>query len=140
VDGRADLYALGAVAYFLLTGKAVFEAPSVVEVCGKHLFEVPIPPSERLGRVLSPDLEALVLKCLAKDRDVRPRSAAALREAFLKCEDANRYDPRTSHAWWHDRRAVLRASGSSSSWSESNPLSTLTVSRSAENSRPAKGA
>ena len=130
VDGRADLYAVGAVAYFLLTGKTVFEAATVVEMCGKHLFEEPIPPSERLGRVLSADLETLVLKCLAKDREMRPCSAAALREALLQCEDANRYDPRTSHAWWNERGAELRASGSSSAWSESKPLTTLAVSRS----------
>jgi eukaryotic-like serine/threonine-protein kinase len=120
VDGRADLYALGAVAYFLLTGKNVFEAATVVEMCSKHMVEEPVSPSKRLGRPLSADLEALVLACLAKDRSVRPASATALREALLACKDAGRYDPRTSRAWWRDRGAALRASGRSAGRSGSS--------------------
>jgi serine/threonine-protein kinase len=129
VDGRADLYAVGAVAYFLLTGQTVFEAATVLEMCSKHLLEQPIPPSKRLGKVLSADLEALVLACLAKDRDARPSSAAALRAALLGCEDAERYDPQTSRAWWNGRGAELRASGSSAGRSESSPPPEVTVSR-----------
>jgi serine/threonine protein kinase len=110
IDGRADLYAVGAVAYFLLTAKPVFEAATVVELCSKHLLEQPVPPSKRLGKALSPDLEALVLTCLAKDREDRPSSAGALRTALLGCEDANRYDPSASRAWWNGRGAELRAS------------------------------
>jgi serine/threonine protein kinase len=121
VDGRADLYALGAVAYFLLTGKTVFEAATVVEMCSKHLLEQPISPSKRLGKVLSADLEGLVLACLAKDRDVRPASATVLREALLACEDARRYDPQLSRDWWRDRGATLRASGRSGAQSGSSP-------------------
>ncbi len=77
VDGRSDLYAVGAVAYFLLTGQHVFEAATVLEVCSKHMLEAPMPPSQRLGKALPADLEAIVLACLAKDRDARPASAAA---------------------------------------------------------------
>ena len=128
VDGRADLYALGAVAYFLLTGQTVFEAKTVVEMCSRHLLEEPIPPSKRLGKVISADLEALVLACLAKDRAARPSSAAALRARLLACEDAERYDPQTARAWWNDRGAALRAGGSSAVRSESSPK-TVRVSR-----------
>ena len=110
VDGRADLYALGAVAYFLLTGKHVFEATTTVEMCSKHIVEAPVSPSKRLGKPLSTDLEALVLACLAKDPGGRPDSAAALRAALLGCRDAERYDLEASRAWWHDRGAALRTS------------------------------
>jgi serine/threonine-protein kinase len=110
VDGRADLYALGAVAYFLLTGKHVFEAATTVEMCSKHIVEAPVSPSKRLGKPLSTDLEALVLACLAKDPGVRPASAAALRAALLGCRDAERYDVETARAWWRDRGAALRTS------------------------------
>jgi hypothetical protein len=80
-------------------------------MCSKHMLEEPVSPSKRLGKPLSADLEALVLACLAKDRGIRPASATALREALLACEDARRYDPQTSRAWWRDRGTALRAGG-----------------------------
>ncbi len=85
VDARADLYALAAVGYFLLTGKTVFEGSSVMEVCAQHLHEAPVPPSTRLGSPLPEDLEALILKCLAKNPAERLQSAAELRRALLDC-------------------------------------------------------
>ncbi|HEV8550556.1 MAG TPA: serine/threonine-protein kinase, partial [Polyangiaceae bacterium] len=63
VDARVDLYALGGVGYFLLTGRPAFEGKSVLEVCGHHLHSTPERPSERLGRTVLPELEALVLRC-----------------------------------------------------------------------------
>jgi serine/threonine protein kinase len=109
VDARSDLYALGAVGYFLLTGHHVFDAATVVEVCSKHLLEPPVPPSERLGRAVPADLEALILACLAKRREDRPASAPALRAALLACADAGKYDVDAARAWWTDRGATLRA-------------------------------
>ena len=105
VDARVDIYALGAVAYFLLTGQHVFDATTVVEVCSKHIFEQPVAPSKRLGADLPEDLEAIVLACLAKDRDARPASAAALRVALLACRDATTYDSVAACAWWRARGA-----------------------------------
>ncbi|HEX6765614.1 MAG TPA: serine/threonine-protein kinase, partial [Polyangiaceae bacterium] len=112
VDGRSDIYALGAVAYFLLCGRNVFEGGSVVEVLGRHMLEEPSSPSKHLGRALPADLEAVVLKCLAKDRDARPASAAALLAELLACEDASRYDRTGAVRWWQDRGASLRTGGS----------------------------
>ncbi len=109
VDARSDLYALGAVGYFLLTGRHVFDAPTVVEVCSKHLLEAPVPPSKRAGRSFPPDLEALVLACLAKRPDNRPASAVALRTALLACADAANHDLDAARAWWRQRGASLRA-------------------------------
>jgi len=105
VDGRSDLYAVGCVAYFLLTGQHVFEAGSVLEVCSKHMLEAPVPPSVRLGKPLPADLEAIVLACLAKNRDDRPAAAALLRNALLACADATRYDQPAARAWWQAYRA-----------------------------------
>jgi serine/threonine-protein kinase len=108
VDARADLYALGCVGYFLLTGKHVFEGATVVEVLSKHLMEVPVPPSKRLGRPVSSDLEAVILACLAKAPENRPASATALREALLSCTDAARDDIAARRQWWRERGAELR--------------------------------
>lgn len=108
VDGASDLYALGAVGYYLVTGKQVFEASTVVEMCSKHLLEKPVPPSERLGSPVPADLEALLIACLEKDRTKRPASAAALRTALLACADAKVDDTATLRAWWEDRGMKLR--------------------------------
>jgi serine/threonine-protein kinase len=110
IDGRSDLYAVGAVAYFLLTGQHVFEAPTVIQVCSKHMLEAPIPPSERLGKALPADLEAIVLGCLAKEPDDRPASAASLRSSLLACADAASIDLPRARAWWQARRASQKDS------------------------------
>jgi serine/threonine-protein kinase len=86
VDARSDLYALGATAYFLLTGETVFEGDTVVAQCIAHLHEAPLPPSMRVGRPVPRDLERLILRCLAKRPEERPESAAAFREALLACQ------------------------------------------------------
>jgi eukaryotic-like serine/threonine-protein kinase len=108
VDGRADIYALGAVAYFLLAGRDVFEGNTMVEVLSRHMLEEPRPPSTHLGKALPSDLEAIVLQCLAKDPGARPDSAATLLASLLDCEDAARYDKAAAFAWWRKRAARFR--------------------------------
>jgi eukaryotic-like serine/threonine-protein kinase len=105
IDGRSDLYAVGAVAYFLLTGQHVFQGATVLEVCGKHMLETPVSPSLRLGKALPVDLEAIVLACLAKEPDARPASSALLRTSLLACADAAHIDVPAYRAWWKARRA-----------------------------------
>ncbi len=80
VDGRADLYALGCVAYYLLTGKLVFEGATAMQVALAHAVEAPIPPSQRIGRPIPRDLERIILQCLEKDPEQRPHSARELLE------------------------------------------------------------
>src|SRR6185503_7516354 len=79
-DGRSDLYSLGAVGYYLLTGQHLFSGRTVIEVCSHHLHTTPIAPAERLGAPVSEPLSALILRCLAKDPAARPESAAQLLE------------------------------------------------------------
>lgn len=82
IDGRTDLYALGCVAYYLLTGSLVFESNTAVEMIAKHLHEEPVAPSKRTDRPIPEALERLVLACLAKKPEQRPASAAALSRAL----------------------------------------------------------
>lgn len=109
VDGRADLYALGGVAYFLLTGQPVFVGDSVVEVCSAHLHSPPTPPSQRLGGAIPPDLEQLVLDCLAKEPAGRPPTATGLQERLEQLDDFGRWTRADAHAWWAEHREALAA-------------------------------
>lgn len=99
VDARSDLYSLGALGYFLLTGRPPFEGDSVLEVCSRHLHAVPMPPSERLGCPIPPDLEQLVLGCLAKEPSARPADAASLRAALEACDVARWTATDATRAW-----------------------------------------
>jgi eukaryotic-like serine/threonine-protein kinase len=105
VDARSDIYALGAVAYFMLTGETVFDGKTVVEVCSHHLHTPVIPPSERAPKPVPPALEALVLQCLAKKPEDRPPSAKDL-EARLAALDIEPWSASDSEAWWNAHRAV----------------------------------
>jgi serine/threonine-protein kinase len=107
VDGRADLYSLGAVGYFLLTGQHVFEGSSVMDVCAKHLHAEPEPPSSRLGKPVDGDLEAVLLACLAKDRAARPGSAAELVERLRRVV-VPPWTQDDARAWWQRWGPVLR--------------------------------
>jgi serine/threonine-protein kinase len=100
VDARADLYAVGAVGYFLACGHDVFEGKTVVEVCAHHLHSKPEPPSKRLGAALPADFEEVLLSCLAKSPEDRPRDAQALRARLLACGDAARWTEKDSREWW----------------------------------------
>lgn len=77
IDARVDVYALGAVAYFLLTGRPPFEGHNLIEICSQHLHTAPTPPSQ-LGATVPPVLERFVLDCLSKSPDDRPSSAELL--------------------------------------------------------------
>lgn len=99
VDGRSDLYALGAVAYFLLTGVVVFEGHTLVEICGHHLYSQPAPPSARADQAIPSELEALVLQLLAKDPEHRPRSAHELL-VHLRALQVPRWNDEQLRAWW----------------------------------------
>ena len=100
VDARSDLYGLGAVGYYLLTGTHVFGGATTVEVCSHHLHTRPVPPSERLGHPLPAALERLVLACLEKEPAQRPGSAAELRDALGDLDDVGRWSESEARAWW----------------------------------------
>ncbi|HTE50906.1 MAG TPA: serine/threonine-protein kinase [Kofleriaceae bacterium] len=135
VDARADLYALGAVGYWLLTGTHVFEGRSIVEVFAHHLHSDPVSPSRRLGAPVAPDLEAVLLECLAKRPEDRPASAHVLRDRLRACEAAGRWTSTRAAGWWSAHRHELRSGGAGASASASavsDPRAALTVTRIAD--------
>jgi len=105
VDARADIYAVGAVAYYLLAGVDVFDGKSIVEVCSQHLHQEPEPLSAR-GLAIPADLEAVVLACLNKDPDRRPQSAAELRRRIEACA-VQPWDSARAFAWWREYQSEL---------------------------------
>jgi hypothetical protein len=104
VDGRSDLYSLGAVAYYLLSGQHVFEGQSAIEICGHHMHTPPRPLSDLVPGV-DTELEKLVLGCLAKAPTDRPQSARDLCDALLLCPSRAEWTGEKARAWWtiHDR-------------------------------------
>lgn len=101
VDGRADLYALGCVAYYLLTGEQVFSGDTVLAVITRHLQAVPVPPSKRTEHPIPAALEHLVLACLSKAPEDRPQSARQLRQA-LDALDKMAWSEDDAGRWWRE--------------------------------------
>ncbi len=100
LDARSDLYSVGAVGYFLLTGRPVFGGSGIADILYKQVHEEPESPSSRLGRTVSPDLESLLLRCLSKRPDERPESAEALGEMLAACESSGSWRAAEARAWW----------------------------------------
>jgi serine/threonine-protein kinase len=102
IDGRADLYALGCVAYWLLTGTQVFEGhdKTPMKLLMDHIGTRPDPPSRRLQRPIPPALEAIVLRCLEKDPRDRPPSATELSRLLAECPVDGHWTDDDARRWW----------------------------------------
>ena len=103
IDARADLYSLGCVAYFLLTGQLVFDSKSPMKMLKDHVKSQPVAPSERVGRPVSEPLEGVVLACLEKHPDHRPQTASELAERLLAIDFAEPWTAARARAWWAER-------------------------------------
>ena len=109
VDGRADIYALGCVAYWLLTGKLVFEAETGVALIVEHVRTVPTPPSQRTELEIPPELEAIVMKCLEKDQADRFQTPGELAEALAAVPVSRPWNAKRAEEWWDLHMAEAHA-------------------------------
>ncbi|MBW8885957.1 MAG: serine/threonine protein kinase, partial [Planctomycetia bacterium] len=105
VDARSDIYSVGAIGYFLLTGQPVFTAATLVELCQQHIMKVPEAPSQRLGRAVSPQLESALLACLEKNPAKRPQTARDLAALLDRATVSENWTLDDAEAWWgrHER-------------------------------------
>ena len=105
VGPAADIYALGAVGYLLLTGKPVFAGTTALQICVQHVKDAPVPPSQ-VGAIHVPsELEAVIMACLAKQPAARP-TAAKLAELLLALPSAGDWSVDAARAWWSEFRKL----------------------------------
>ena len=99
-DPRSDIYAVGALGYYLLTGRFVFDSQNIAELCEKQLNEIPVEPSRYATNPVSAKMDAVILKCLEKDPELLPQTAVDLRDLLMACPRAGEWTPEARAAWW----------------------------------------
>ncbi len=116
VDHRVDIYAVGCVAYWLLTGRLVFEAPNALQLLFHHAERAPLPPSQRIELPIPQELDAVILACLAKNPLDRPQSAAELAQRLAATVQDDGWTQAVAQRWWqrHRPESVQPARGQAS--------------------------
>jgi tRNA A-37 threonylcarbamoyl transferase component Bud32 len=103
LDARTDLYALGCVAYWLLTGRNVFEGATPMEIMTEHAKATPVPPSQRTDQPIPPEMERLVMACLEKEQASRPRTARVVADALTQIFRDDPWTEDDARQWWETR-------------------------------------
>jgi len=115
VDGRADLYAVGCVGYWLLTGHRVFEGDSPMQVAVQHVQSPPVPPSRRTALPIGDGLERVILSCLEKTPERRPSDAEDLARRLSDCSLPACWNEQRARCWWEAHLSQLDGKGASPS-------------------------
>jgi serine/threonine-protein kinase len=100
IDSRADIYSVGCVAYWLLSGDLVFRGETPIAVMMHHAHTAPVPVSERTELPVPPDLDRLILSCLEKDPARRPQSARELSSRLAAIPVSAPWSEERAEAWW----------------------------------------
>jgi serine/threonine-protein kinase len=130
LDARSDIYNVGAVGYFLMTGKLPFDRESALQMLHAHAYE-PLVPSQEFNAAVPADLQRVILRCLEKDPDHRYQDAVTLEKALAACESTNPWTDERAEEWWR-RRGDGTASSSSSEAGQREQQGILTGSWSPE--------
>jgi serine/threonine-protein kinase len=99
-DHRVDIYTLGCVAYWLLTGRLVFQAPNAIQLMYQHANATPVPPSQVSELDIPPALDSVILACLAKHPEERPQNAGDLARQLAAAVPGDRWNEERAHRWW----------------------------------------
>ncbi len=125
-DPRSDLYSVGALAYYLLTGDYAYHGETIREIHEKQLAGPPLPPSQQSQQPVSPELDELLLRCLSADPARRPASARELHALLLATPHAMQWTVEKQSAWWaefHQQPALHRVAVEH----DSTPLATVKI-------------
>jgi serine/threonine-protein kinase len=123
IGAAADLYAIGAVGYYLLTGRRVFQGKNALDVCIQTATVPATPPSQVAAHYIQPELEAVLMRCLAKDPHDRYASAADLANALRAIPRDKDWSEDEAHGWWRE----LRRSEHAEAVTTTTPTVTITV-------------
>jgi serine/threonine-protein kinase len=104
IGPAADLYALGCVGYYLLTGRKVFDGKTAVDLCIQHVTKAPVAPSEAASTHVPRQLEEIIMQCLAKQPSARPASATELADKLREIGPFEDWDDTRALAWWQTFR------------------------------------
>jgi len=126
VTPATDLYAVGATAYFLLTGQLVFDGKTVAEVCMHHVQTAPRPVTERAPVPVPEELAELVMQCLAKTASARPPSARVMAQTLRRLATRYPWTEEDARAWWAAEPSVAPAPAKQDSSDAFSPV-TMTV-------------
>ncbi|HYV31925.1 MAG TPA: serine/threonine-protein kinase, partial [Candidatus Binatia bacterium] len=129
LDTRSDLYAVGAIGYFLLTGKPLFELKNLRDVLMHQVKTMPPKPSDRLGKPIGSDLENLIMQCLAKDPDRRPPNASSLEKALADCQSAGTWTCKEAEAWWNQNVSPSLEDSTGSAAGQTQAFANVIISR-----------
>jgi serine/threonine-protein kinase len=102
IDARSDIYNVGAVAYFLITGELLFDRDSALQMLHAHAYE-PLVPTQEFQKTVPADLQRVILHCLEKDPNRRYQDALSLDKALAACACAGRWTPERAEEWWRQR-------------------------------------
>ncbi|MEL6543461.1 MAG: protein kinase, partial [Myxococcota bacterium] len=105
IDGQSDLYSLGCTLYWLLTGELVYDEDTPLKMMMAHVHQTPLPPSQRTELHITPEVDALVMRCLERDRSARFRDAQQLLEAVEEVAGrmSHPWTQKDAQAWWARR-------------------------------------
>jgi len=124
-DARSDLYSLGAVGYFLLSGRPVFESGSIMDIIRQHVEAKALPPSKRANRDIAPELDALIMRCLSKNPAERPQSAVDFAHQLAACAPLHAWSALEAEDWWNKYRPSAPTTASHTVTREINLTNTL---------------
>ena len=120
VDGRADIYSLGCVAYYLLTGQHVFSGDTPLATALAHVKNAPVPPRLRSEFSVPPAL-ALIMECLAKDPAARPAAAAIMSKRLAATVAADAWTSEAAETWWERHQPLTEfSSADPDGWPETS--------------------